>query len=110
MINTFCTVIFALSVFTSVDGKTSNQFICETDTLTPVPVGANNSIAIDFLQIALLSTDSLLRTLSGSIEQTGTNNSIQISNQKNTKQNIVIKQTGKNNSFKRNSKVSYYNS
>ncbi len=104
MINTFCTIIFALSVFTSIDGKISNQFICETDTLMVVSVGENNSIVIDSAQIALSLTDSLSRTLSGSIEQAGANNSIQISNKKNTKQNIVIKQTGKNNSIKINSK------
>lgn len=104
MINTFCIVIFALSVFTSVDGKTSNQFICETDTLTVVSVGENNSIVIDSTQVVFSSTDSLSHTLSGLIEQTGADNSVQISNQKNTKQNIVIKQTGKNNKININSK------
>ena len=104
MINTFCTVIFTLSVFTSVDGKTSNQFICEADTLTPVPVDANSSVVIDSAQIALSLTDSLSHTLSSLIEQTGTISSVRISNQKNTKQNIVIKQTGINNKININSK------
>lgn len=104
MINTFCTVIFALSFFTSINGKISNQFICETDTLTVVSVGENNSIVIDSTQFVFSSTDSLSYTLSGSIEQAGADNSIKISNQKSTKQNIVIKQTGKNNTVKINSK------
>ncbi len=84
-----------------------------TDTLKVVSQGIHNQITIDSTKFNQLVQDSIPSGVVGQINQCGEANSIEINTgkpidpAKKSKQNITIKQTGKNNSVKNKLALSF---
>jgi hypothetical protein len=89
-----------------------NLNIPRTDTLRIKSEGTGNRVKINDATVDGVNSDSLAVFFKGEIEQTGSNNHVDIQSEKprkskdsiKSKQTVIIKQTGKNNSVKINSR------
>lgn len=104
-----------LAVFFSHETSTAVTFK-ETDTIKVYSTGINNKIVIDSIHLKGSLNEVFLSTVKGEVTQNGQNNSVDIKTGDKTLNNknkvasnkntstINIKQTGKNNSVKINSR------
>jgi hypothetical protein len=80
----------------------------QLDTVKVISVGVNNRVVIDSLYLGTSLNDTLPTSVEGEISQIGENNRVEINTcdtiLKQIKQEVTIKQTGRNNSVKINSR------
>lgn len=98
------TILLQLAAFFTLNAANPPVFI-ESDTISVTMTGVRNLVVIDTLNIESSSVSTVTNRVSGEITQTGESNHVEImtgnsNREKQTKQQVEIKQTGKNNTIK----------